>query len=168
MIAVPSAVARPTRSDIEEKGLNLAEQLGVGGQGRVHRVADRTPPQVFKQYLIPGADARALQDLVELPATLGPAERDRLLRQTAWPLARVLNKGSVSGFLMQEIPGTFFGHNRAGTRKARELQFLLYEPSLLWGSIAPPDISGRRRSRANSPRLFIFCTQLRSCSGTCR
>ncbi len=123
-------------TDVDEATLRLGDELGSGGQGRVLRVADH-PDLVFKQYKVGGADAVALKFLVDMPAQLQPAEREPLYGQTCWPLARVFNKGQLSGFLMQEIPGRFIGTNSAGSKKLRELQYLVYQRKPMWGDIVP-------------------------------
>ena len=123
-------------TDVDEATLRLGDELGSGGQGRVLRVTDH-PGLAFKQYKVGGADPAALKLLVDIPAQLQPADRDSLYAQTSWPLARVFNKGQLSGFLMQEIPGRFFGANSAGSKKLRELQYLVYPRKPLWGDIVP-------------------------------
>jgi hypothetical protein len=123
-------------TDVDEATLRLGDELGSGGQGRVLRVADH-PGLVFKQYKVGGADPAALKLLVDMPAQLPPADHDSLYAQTSWPLARVFNKGQLSGFLMQEIPGRFFGANSAGSKKLRELQYLVYPRKPMWGDIVP-------------------------------
>jgi DNA-binding helix-hairpin-helix protein with protein kinase domain len=136
-----TAASWPDGSDVAEDSLRLGEELGKGGQGRVLRAATRSAvPLVFKQYIVPGADPAALQELVDLPSSLSPPERYRLLAQTAWPLARVMRRGALRGFLMRAIPSEFIGSNSAGDPKLRELQYLLYEPKPMWGGIVPPEI----------------------------
>lgn len=127
---------------MDEGALSLGEEIGKGGQGRVLRVTGRSVPLVFKQYIVGGADPAAMRTLVELPAALRPAERSSLLGQTAWPLARVVQAGTLRGFLMQQIPAEFTGLNAVGVLKLRELQYLLYEPKPLWGGIVPPGTLG--------------------------
>ena len=126
----------PGPSDVDQSTLHLGEELGSGGQGRVLRVQSQ-PGIVFKQYKVPGADQGALKMLVDLPAQLQQSERDLLHRVTAWPVARVFNKGQLSGFLMREIPGPFFGPNSVGSMKLRELQYLVYQRKPMWGEIVP-------------------------------
>lgn len=142
---MPAAWSAPGGADVDEQALRTGRKLGSGGEGEVLEVAGRGAGLVFKRYLRPGAaDADALRELVDFPATLSSAGRDRLGRQAAWPMARVLNGGAVTGFIMRSIPERFYG--RAGGRgnaQARELQYLLYEPRTLWGDIRPPDIAGR-------------------------
>jgi hypothetical protein len=111
----------------------------------VLRVLGRPESLVFKQYKITGADPAALRNLVNLPSSLRESEQEHLLRVTSWPLARVMRQGQVRGFLMQAIPGPFFGPNAAGTLKLRELQFLLYPPKPMWGSITPANLDPRTR-----------------------
>jgi hypothetical protein len=135
-------------ADVEEDELRLETELGKGGQGRVFRVGDVDDGNarlVYKEYLVPGADGEALRALVNLPATLSPGDRELLHRQTAWPLARVMRHGILSGFLMPEIPEKFFARNSAGNRRLRELQFLLYQPRPLWGEMVSGEISIRTR-----------------------
>lgn len=123
-------------SDVDESTLQLGDELGSGGQGRVLRIPGH-PGLVFKQYKVPGADPAALKVLVDMPSQMEASERDSLFGQTSWPLARVFNKGVLSGFLMQEIPDRFFGANSAGSNKLRELQYLVYPRKPMWGDIVP-------------------------------
>ena len=129
--------AWPGPADVEEKTLRLGPEVGSGGQGRVLRVDGHASPLVFKQYKVPGADEQALKILVDMPATLQPSERNHLHTTTSWPLARVFDKGRLRGFLMQQIPGHFFGANVAGNSKLRELQYLVYPRKPAWGEIVP-------------------------------
>lgn len=126
--------------DIDEATLNIGPELGSGGQGWVYRVHDQPEPRAFKKYKSPSrADPAALQTLIDLPGTLQPSQRDRLLEHAAWPLSRVYKSGQLSGFLMREIPARFSGPNAAGSRILRELQFLLYDRKPMWGDIISPD-----------------------------
>ncbi|MFC4029912.1 hypothetical protein ACFO3J_00335 [Streptomyces polygonati] len=133
--------ATGARGDIQLAALDLGEKLGSGGQGDVLRVRNR-PGEVLKRYFTDTADGVSMRYLVEFPDTLPDSEREALLRQTAWPLARVVKHGKVVGFLMREVPASFVGQTRAGTQ-LRELQYLLYPPKPLWGDIVPLDIHGR-------------------------
>jgi hypothetical protein len=123
-------------SDVDEATLQLGDELGSGGQGRVLSVLGH-PGLVFKQYKVPGADPAALKQLVDMPAQMQQPDRESLYAKTSWPLARVFNKGTLSGFLMQGIPGDFFGANSAGSTKLRELQYLVYPRKPMWGDIVP-------------------------------
>ncbi len=127
--------------DIEEGSLQLGDELGRGGQGSVRRVLGWSGPLVYKRYTVTGANGTALAELVRLPATLSPADRDRLLRDTAWPLARVVQGTQLTGFLMQAIPGRYLGPNGAGDMKERQLQYLLFEPKPMWGNIVPVQVT---------------------------
>jgi hypothetical protein len=128
--------AWPGPQEIDEATLKLGDELGSGGQGRVLRVLSH-PGLVYKQYKVPGADPAALKLLVDMPAQMQQDERESLYTQTSWPLARVFNKGVLSGLLMQEIPGEFSGANSAGSMKLRELQYLVYPRKPMWGDIVP-------------------------------
>jgi hypothetical protein len=132
-------MATPGPTDVDEATIQLGDQLGSGGQGVVYRVLGNPDSLVFKQYKVPGADEIALRLLVDLPMQLQPSERDRLQEQTAWPLARVYDKGRLSGFLMYQIPKEFCAPNSAGTMKLRAAMYLVYPRNPLWGEIVPSD-----------------------------
>jgi DNA-binding helix-hairpin-helix protein with protein kinase domain len=124
--------------DMDDAAVQRGQELGVGGQAWVYRVNGQPGPRAYKKYKNPGpADPAALKTLIDLPGTLQPSQRDRLHEQAAWPLARVYDKGQLSGFLMREIPAQFNGPNKAGKPTQRELQFLLYQPKPMWGDIVP-------------------------------
>jgi len=147
----------PDGGDVEESSLRLGSQIGKGGQGVVRLVTGQPVPLVYKQYTIPGADPVALRNLVELPASLPSPEREQLLRSAAWPLARVMRRGQLCGFLMPEIPAHFRGTNIAGTSKMRELQYLLYRPKPLWGNIVPPALPFGTRTEVATEFTRILC-----------
>jgi hypothetical protein len=142
-------------SDIDERSLKLGHRLGSGGQANVFELKGSYSGLVFKRYFSKDANVSALKRLIELPAALPPAERDRLLRQTAWPLARVMNGSGVAGFVMQRIPDRFRG--RAGAKTPnREVQYLMFEPKPIWGDITPPEIAGRLELAAQIASLLEF------------
>jgi hypothetical protein len=128
-------------ADVPVSALDLGAKLGSGGQGEVFQVRNR-PGEVFKRYLSPAVNAAALTALVAFPESLEERDREVLRRQTAWPLARVTDNARVIGFLMREVPTSFYGTTRAGS-KLRELQYLLYPRKPLWGDIIPLDTTGR-------------------------
>ncbi|WP_371661028.1 hypothetical protein [Streptomyces sp. NBC_00280] len=133
--------ATGARHDVQIAALDLGEKLGSGGQGDVLRVRNR-PGEVFKRYFTVSANGESMRYLVEFPYTLSAGDSEALLRQTAWPSARVVKHGKVVGFLMREVPASFIGQTKAGP-KLRELQYLLYPPKPLWGDIVPLDTNGR-------------------------
>ena len=135
----------PGGRDVEEDGLQLGEELGSGGQGRVSRVVGQSAGLVFKQYKTADADPGALKMLVDFPLLLQPREREFLLDRSAWPLARVMREDRVSGFLMREIPENFYAPDGRGKMRARELTYLLYKPKPAWGKIARYDDTVRMR-----------------------
>lgn len=130
--------------DVWERALVLGAELGAGGHGRVFRLSEPQPGLVYKQYK-PNvrADPVALKSLVDFPRNLRPQDRERLYREAAWPLARVLRDGGLAGILMRETPTQFVGQNAGGNRKLREIQYLLHEPKPLWGDIVPLEVDGR-------------------------
>lgn len=152
-------MSRPDGSDLQLGSLPLGVKLGEGGQGAVYDLEPRGPwsqgtGYVYKEYLRPAAvDGAALADLVALPGRLPAGERDRLLQQTAWPLARVLEGNQVRGFVMAKVPDRFWGRQATG-RKLREAQYLMFEPRPLWGDIVPPDAAGRLEVARQAASLF--------------
>jgi DNA-binding helix-hairpin-helix protein with protein kinase domain len=147
----------PDGHDIGENSLQLGDELGGGGQGTVWSVNGWAVPLAYKQYTSPGADGMALQALVSLPTALTPSERNWLLRDTSWPLARVMRGGQVSGFLMQEIPGRFFGPDRTGRPKLRELQFLLFPMRPMWETIVSAEVTADLRVSVAAQCAQLFC-----------
>lgn len=135
------ATASP-QPQVPLSSLQLGEKLGSGGQGDVYHLHNR-PGTVFKLYRAKNASAPALMALVDFPGTLNPGARHSLLSQTAWPHTCVTDGPVVAGFLMDEVPGKFFGRVANGHRQLRELQYLLYPPKALWGDITPLDATGR-------------------------
>ncbi|MFV2178998.1 hypothetical protein ACFHW2_22775 [Actinomadura sp. LOL_016] len=143
----------PDGTDLALADLAPGRELGVGGQGKVYELRGALTGHVFKEYVLSGVDGAALKRLVDLPARLSGPDRDALLRQAAWPLARVLDGGAVKGFVMRVVPRAFWGNAATGPR-LRELQYLLYRPKPMWGDIAPPDADGRLRVARNTAGLF--------------
>lgn len=135
---IPHALDRP-RSSLPLEN----EPLGEGGQGVVRRVGG-TERLVYKEYLrnagVPFAPA--LEELVEFGQKLPDSGRQALLQQSAWPLARVVHGGAVTGFLMREIPAEFTA-TIGGKPRPIELQYLLYKPNHTWSSLHLPDGTGR-------------------------
>ncbi|CAL9475446.1 hypothetical protein SUDANB121_02940 [Nocardiopsis dassonvillei] len=141
--------------DVDRSALILGDELGKGGQGRVHRVEGGPyAGAVYKEYTLSGADPAALERLVRFPYLLTDTERDRLHAMTCWPLARVVSSGYLTGFLMQEIPRRFAGRISNGQARLRELQYLIFEPKALWGDIRPPGTEGRRELAHRFVSLF--------------
>ncbi|MFB6889078.1 hypothetical protein ACFCX4_07155 [Kitasatospora sp. NPDC056327] len=132
--------ARPVRA-VEHGELLLEHRLGQGGQGTVHRVANRRIDEageswgvVYKEYdahVLPDLDADALAAMAGLLDELGDAERRWLCGRTAWPAAVVRRQGLVLGFLMREAPDRFhfeyrgLGGPAAAARRLASLEYLL-------------------------------------------
>ncbi|MEV4322391.1 hypothetical protein AB0J37_09195 [Microbispora rosea] len=119
------------------------DPLDKGGQGVVNRVLG---PEnlVYKEYMPQAGQVNgaALAELVEFGHRQTAAEVRALLDQCAWPVARVVNGGQVTGFLMPHVPKDFYGMI-GGKPKLVELQYLLYEPNWAWQDLHQPDIDGR-------------------------
>ncbi|MFC6881405.1 MULTISPECIES: hypothetical protein [Actinomadura] len=134
----------PHALDRLRSSLLLADDpLGEGGQGVVRRV-DGTEGLVYKEYLRNAGSpfAPALADIVEFGRKLPDISGQTLLQQSAWPLARVVHQGAVTGFLMHEIPAEFTAPI-GGKQRPIELQYLLYKPNHTWSSLRLPDGTGR-------------------------
>ncbi|WP_327104883.1 hypothetical protein [Nonomuraea glycinis] len=119
------------------------EHLDKGGQGVVTRVLG---PEnlVYKGYMPQAGhvNGTALAELVDFGHRRTAGEVGFLLAQCAWPIARVVHEGRVTGFLMPHVPQEFYGQI-GGKRKLVELQYLLYEPNWAWQDLHQPDVRGR-------------------------
>ncbi|ACY97075.1 hypothetical protein [Thermomonospora curvata] len=148
---VPHPLDRPRSS------LRLEDEpLGEGGQGVVTRVLGNEK-LVYKEYLQNAGRpfAPALAELVEFGRGLPSADSRSLFEQSAWPLARVVHKGAVTGFLMREIPPEFTGPI-GGKNRPVELQYLLYKPNHTWQSLHLPDGPGRVEIATAAVRFIDF------------
>ncbi|MBW8485530.1 hypothetical protein [Actinomadura parmotrematis] len=130
--------------------------LGEGGQGVITRVpgAERL---VYKEYVAhwaPRVDAAALADLIDFGRSLPPAER-ALLDHCAWPLARVVHNGAVTGFLMPEVPADL-RVPIGGKNRLIELQYLTHTPNWAWKHLHQPDIAGRVEIARRAVELIGF------------
>ncbi|MFI6421242.1 hypothetical protein ACIBG6_28015 [Streptomyces sp. NPDC050842] len=125
-------------ADVEQSLLTLVRKLATGGQGEVHEVGG--PGELlFKRYLEPQkVDGAALAALVTLRQGLAPAEVQRLDRETAWPLCRVLDGGRVVGFLMRRAPDAMSWRTGKGDTRLIELSYLLRPPKAAWQAVPQP------------------------------
>jgi hypothetical protein len=130
-------------ADVPLGGLSLKDRVGDGGQGEVFDVAG--PGRLlYKSYREPHkADGGVLADLVALRQQLGPAERDRLDRETAWPLCRVVDGGRATGFLMRRAPDSMTWRTTRGDTRLIELSYLLREPKAAWQAVPQPSPAER-------------------------
>ncbi|TNY38174.1 hypothetical protein [Thermomonospora catenispora] len=142
-------------SDLRLGDLEVGDSLGRGGQGAVHELRGPWADYVYKEYLVPTVNGDALARLVRVPGGMPSHERDLLLAQAAWPLARVVDGGRVTGFLMPRVPAPFWGRRAKGPA-LRELQYLLYDPKPLWGDITPLDGPGRLEIARRAASLFLL------------
>ncbi|MFI8966187.1 hypothetical protein ACIGO8_29200 [Streptomyces sp. NPDC053493] len=125
-------------ADVEQSALTLPRKLATGGQGEVHEVGG---PEglLFKKYLEPHkVDGAALAALVALRQGLAPADRQRLDRDTAWPLCRVTDGGRTAGFLMRRAPAAMTWRSAKGDGRLIELSYLLRPPKAAWQAVRQP------------------------------
>ncbi|OKJ10243.1 hypothetical protein [Kitasatospora sp. CB01950] len=135
---------------VDRDALVLDGRLGQGGQGVVHRVANRRINRaaedggwevVYKEYvpaLLPELDAAVLTAMVDLRGELSADEGRWLFEKTAWPAAVVRAEGRVGGFLMRAAPDRFrfdfLSLGGAGaTRRPANLEFLLNSDAYVTG-----------------------------------
>ncbi|WP_248965318.1 hypothetical protein [Sphaerisporangium perillae] len=134
----------PHQLDRQRDSLDLEpEPLGSGGQGVVKRL--RGPQQlVYKEYMPQAGtvDGRALAEIVDFGRSLPATDQQTVLRQCAWPVARVVAGNRVTGFLMPEVPRHFSATIGRAVRLV-ELQYLLYKPGQAWRNLYQPSIQQR-------------------------
>ena len=131
--------------DVELSALQLGQQIGGGGQGRVYELAgnDRL---AYKRY----RDVRhirgdAMTRLVQLRQYCRPADRSWLDSHFAWPMCRVVSDGVTVGFIMRRASRSFMWRDATGRRRPTELQYLLRPPKRPWQQITQPKPSQRRQ-----------------------
>lgn len=125
-------------ADVPLGTLALGDRIGDGGQGEVYDV--RGPDRLlYKSYReahkVEGGELAAL---VALRQGLDPDDRDRLDRETAWPLCRVVDGGRVTGFLMHRAPDSMTWRTSRGETRLTELSYLLRAPKAAWQAVAQP------------------------------
>ncbi|MEU4172041.1 hypothetical protein AB0F46_34815 [Streptomyces sp. NPDC026665] len=130
-------------ADVTLGSLALGARVGDGGQGEVYDVAG--PGRLlYKSYREPGkADGGELAALVALRQGLAPAERERLDRETAWPLCRVVDGGRATGFLMRRAPDSMTWRTSRGETRLTDLSYLLRPPRPAWQAVAQPSPAER-------------------------
>ncbi|MET9509868.1 hypothetical protein ABZX62_15650 [Streptomyces flavidovirens] len=130
-------------ADVPYASLKLLAKAGDGGQGEVHAVGG-PGGLLYKSYREPHKlNGAALAALVSLRQALAPADRDRLDRETAWPLCRVTDGGRVTGFLMHRAPDVMTWQTSKGSSKLVELTYLLHPPKAAWQSVRQPSPAER-------------------------
>ncbi|MER5474087.1 hypothetical protein ABZX90_40520 [Streptomyces sp. NPDC002935] len=130
-------------ADVSLGSLTLGARVGDGGQGEVYGVSgpDRL---LYKSYREPGkVDGGELAALVALRQGLAPADRERLDRETAWPLCRVMDGGTTTGFLMRRAPDSMTWRTSRGEGRLTDLSYLLRPPRAAWQDVAQPSPAER-------------------------
>ncbi|MBN6545940.1 LppU/SCO3897 family protein [Actinacidiphila bryophytorum] len=134
---------------VEHHRLTLGGQLGLGGQGTVHEVANRRINRaagggwdvVYKEYaaaVLPSLQPDALLARAELVGELNAADAAWLCEKTAWPAAVVQRQGKTCGFLMRAVPDRFrFDfrtlHGTGSTRRLATMEYLLNDDAYVAG-----------------------------------
>lgn len=97
-------------------GIERLDNLQLGesrsennGQSRRVCVVDTRPGWLFKEYraVVSPADEMRLDRLIELPASLSLADRELVIRNTSWPVARVITEAGTIGVILPEAPSSF-------------------------------------------------------------
>lgn len=121
---------------IDYSTLQLGNELGRGGQGRVIAVygilIDRRWTAALKRYspdIAPLVDVTALEAITIFPGMLGADDKLWLYENTAWPAVIVKDSGRVCGFLMRTVPAEYYFGFRTQTQgtvpKLATMEFLL-------------------------------------------
>lgn len=107
-------------------GVNKSNQIGKGGFGIVYRVSvnqlARYGRLVYKEYkssVMHQIKPEILQKFVDFFERYGTKQQQWLLEKTAWPFESVQNGGQFSGYLMPEIPDSFYVSLRVGKSSKR-------------------------------------------------
>ncbi|MFE3516885.1 hypothetical protein [Streptomyces sp. NPDC059166] len=130
-------------ADTPRAALHLLGKIGDGGQGEVHTVGG-PGGLLYKSYREPRkVDGDALAALVAFRQSLGPEDRGRLDRETAWPLCRVVDGQLVTGFLMYRAPAPMSWTTARGDSKLTELAYLLREARPAWQAVVQPSPAER-------------------------
>ncbi|WP_151482959.1 hypothetical protein [Streptomyces albicerus] len=131
-------------ADVPLGALTLGIRVGDGGQGEVYDVDGGPGRLLYKSYREPRkVDGGELGALVALRQGLAPADRDRLDRETAWPLCRVMDGGRVTGFLMHRAPDSMTWRTSRGDTRLTELSYLLRAPKAAWQAVQQPSPAER-------------------------
>ncbi|MET9892181.1 hypothetical protein ABZZ47_18505 [Streptomyces sp. NPDC006465] len=130
-------------ADVSLGSLTLGVRVGDGGQGEVYDVIG-PGGLLYKSYREPGKAAGGeLAALVALRQGLAPADRDRLDRETAWPLCRVMDGARTTGFLMNRAPDSMTWRTARGEARLTDLSYLLRAPKSAWQTVAQPSPAER-------------------------
>ncbi|WP_406169890.1 hypothetical protein [Streptomyces sp. NBC_00996] len=141
-------------ADVPLGSLTLGTRVGDGGQGEVYDV-DGPGRLLYKSYREPQkVDGAELAALVTLRQGLAPADRDRLDREAAWPLCRVVNGGRVTGFLMYRAPDSMTWRTSRGEARLTELSYLLRAPKAAWHAVPQPSPAERYALAVAAVELF--------------
>ncbi|KAB2341277.1 SAV_2336 N-terminal domain-related protein [Actinomadura rudentiformis] len=145
----PDTAADKPETDVQLRDLDLGSPQGVGGTSTLYSMTTSGEGLLYKEYRgrIAETDPDAVAKVVSFPATLPESERELLLSQTAWPVARVLDGDRITGVVMPRAPERFY--RRIGPRgsesvRVRELNHLLYDRRTTEGESETPPGAGER------------------------
>jgi hypothetical protein len=127
--------ADPPAIDVDRVGRLIP--LGTDGTGQLFAVPavqiNQAWPAVYKEYLAPvleRVDAAALGRVVAELAQLDADDSRWLADRTAWPAALITRAGSLSGYLMRQVPEKFALATAGGGRTPAAARNLIADPHL--------------------------------------
>ena len=85
-------------------------EIGKGGEGRVYKLQSM-PGMVYKEFVdFPGhtPSRSALEELIQVRASMSPADQSWLGERTTWPQTLVMDGNRMKGFLMPIIGQQYF------------------------------------------------------------
>jgi hypothetical protein len=140
-----AAMTGPPVPRIDVRSISLGGNLGTGGQGSVTKVNHfRVGGQwdaVLKTYspaTVTAMRPDVLEKVIGFPRLLSSVDRRWLDEHTAWPAVIAEDEGAVCGFLMREVPPSYYFDFRTRTqgaqRKLADLAFLLNPDDYVVGS----------------------------------
>ncbi len=148
---------RSTSADVDRELLRCGVQLGMGARGRVYDLLN-SPGYVYKEYISSKINGGALADLVLKWNTFSDSEKQTLSSTTAWPIARVVDRGRIAGCIMRKIPDEFYITLARGARPAY-LTYLCYPPRHAWIEVPMPSAADRIAIASQMLDLFALLQQ---------
>jgi len=120
-------VNAPAPALLSEDQLVVLRAVGRGGTATVHQIQGYDGKLLYKKYREPRDPAGAIR-LIATANMSDPAVRNDIKSHLAWPVQLIGDgSGRLAGVLVPKAPGTFVASLRTGTKRLRDLNFLLFE-----------------------------------------
>ncbi|MYS21130.1 hypothetical protein GA0115240_12612 [Streptomyces sp. DvalAA-14] len=105
-----TSAASPFRPKVSLSDVPAGRVLSTddGESRQVYEIAGH-PGWLAKLYKapVPGTAPSALENLIRLPASMTPADRTLIGASVSWPVARIVDGGTVQGIVMAKAPNRF-------------------------------------------------------------